>query len=168
MKIYRYTCDQCDLQFPDGKQLKNHQEDNHGPDGPVPKGTKRCICQLCGTQLKNEFILKCHMKAHELPKVKCPKCPNQLFHRENILKDHCMYHHIKIKPFICTTCGAEYWQKLNMGAHIAEAHENWPKDKAKKEWRFLLREKPHLFKQIPLMNHYKRLLGEPIKEDCKT
>ena len=101
-------------------------------------------------------------------KFECPICPNQVFYRKDVLKDHCMYHHIKIKPFVCTTCGADYWQKLNMGAHIAETHENWSKDKAKKEWKFLLREKPHLFKQIPILNHFRRIMGKPIKEGLKT
>ena len=73
-----------------------------------------------------------------------------------------MYHHIKIKPYVCKTCGADFWQKLKMGAHIAEAHENWPKDKAKKEWAFLLKEKPHLFKQISILKHFKRIMGKPL------
>ena len=141
--------------------MKKHIKDHTLPEVKCPK---------CDKVFKNKGLLQCHDKnTHQRSeRFECPICPDQVFHRKDILKDHCMYHHIKIKPFVCNTCGADFWQKLNLGAHIAEAHENWPKDKAKKEWSNLLKENPHLFKQIPIINHFKRLIGEPINEDCKT
>jgi len=192
MGLMKFECDKCDKKFALRMQLINHEMDVHGPDGPVPKGTKREVCPICGTRLKNHSMLKAHMKLHDLPRVQCtkcdkwltnkftlqthdkathsrgtkyecPVCPNTVFYRAAVLQDHCMYHHIKIKPFICTTCGGGYWQKIVMGRHIAMAHENWPKDKADKDWKFLLREKPSLFKQIPILPLTKKFLGDSYK-----
>ena len=172
--------------------------DNHGPNGPLPKGHKAEVCPLCGTKLKNHYSLTAHMKlVHTMQKVKCPKCdrefnnkyhlkahdrvsharttkyycpecPDAVFYRQNVQNDHCMYHHIKIKPFICTTCGTAFWQKIVMGRHIALNHEKWPQEKANKEWKFLLRENPGLFKQIPIKALIKKFLGEQVKREYLT
>ena len=161
--------------------------EKHGPDVP---GSRNYICNICGTRLKNEISLKAHIKlSHEMPeetckvcekkfknkyalkthveiahikekRFKCTICPDSAFHQKKILYDHCMYHHVKIKPFVCAVCNAEYWQKPIMGAHIAEQHEGWPKDKAKSDWKYLLREKPHLWRQIPITAQIKQALGE--------
>ena len=187
MKVYKFQCDQCDETFATSLARKRHKMETHGPDVP---GSRNYVCNVCGARLKNEITLKAHIKlTHEMPeakcklcdkmfknkydlkrhnqeahikdkKFKCTICPDSAFHQKKILYDHCMYHHVKIKPYVCAVCGAEYWQKPIMGAHIAESHENWPKDKAKAEWKYLLREKPHLWKQIPIASHIKRVLGE--------
>jgi len=193
MNIRLHSCDKCDQRFANHAQLKTHKEDKHGPDGPVSKDIKRFVCQQCGKRLKNERNLKSHISLHAEPEVQClkcnkmfknkvalqhhdkashvrslkfecPICPDKVYYVRGALREHCNFHHIKIKPLVCTTCGAEFWEKRHIGPHIAESHENWPKDKAKKEWRFLLREKPHLFKQIPILNHFKRIMGEPFTE----
>ena len=177
--------------------MRNHKSDVHGPNGPIPKGAKLAMCPICGARLKDSRMLKAHLKSHDLPKVQCPKCdkwltnkyalkshdqsthtrdrrfvcpecPNVVCFRWEVLRDHCMYHHLKIKPYICTTCGGQFWQKIVMGRHIATAHEGWPKDKADKEWKFLLRENPSLFKQIPIMKLIKKFLGQETEKEYLT
>ena len=118
-------------------------------------------CHICGFVCSNKYRLKTHISAVHLKekKFECPRCPGKEFTKMGVLREHCMYHHLKIKPFVCAVCGAAYWQKLHMGAHIAETHEGWPKDKAKTDWKFLLRAKPELFKQIPIDHLVKDILG---------
>ena len=172
--------------------------DVHGPNGPLPKDHKAEVCPICGAKIKNHYQLKAHMTMqHTLPKVKCtkcdkefinkwalkqhdkashthtnkfycPECPDAVFYRREVQYDHCMYHHIKIKPYVCTTCGTAFWQKIVMGRHIASNHEKWPPEKANKEWKFLLRENPGLFKQIPIKALIKKFLGEPINKEYLT
>ena len=106
--------------------------DSKSGGGGLHKRTKVLTkCHICESTFSIKYDLKRHnQEAHiKDKKFKCTICPDSAFHQKKILYDHCMYHHVKIKPYVCAVCGAEYWQKPIMGAHIAESHENWPKDK---------------------------------------
>jgi len=164
--IKKAKCEMCGKMMKNEEQLQKHIKYIHDPEHLMPPAK----CSQCGLVSKNKYMLKLHEQGvHGEKAFKCPLCPNESFRRRDVLQDHCMYHHIKIKPFVCAVCGAEFWQKLHMGAHIAEKHEKWPVGKAKKEWSKLLKEKPHLFKHISIVNQFRKILGEPhIKDDARA
>ena len=66
-------------------------------------------CKVCEKKFKNKYALKTHVEiAHIKEKrFKCTLCPDSAFHQKKILYDHCMYHHVKIKPFVFTFIEAE-------------------------------------------------------------
>ena len=148
-----FTCSTCGATLKNKLSLDAHIKQTH--EMPEAK------CHICGFVCSNKYRLKTHISAVHLKekKFECPRCPGKEFTKMGVLREHCMYHHLKIKPFVCAVCGAAYWQKLHMGAHIAETHEGWAKDKAKTDWKFLLRAKPELFKQIPIDHLVKEILG---------
>ena len=93
----------------------------------------------------------------------CPKCPGLEFNRKSILDGHLMYHHIKVKPYVCATCGLEFYKKWKCWQHIASVHEGWPKERAEKEWKYLLREKPELLTVNRIRDEINKILGWPLQ-----
>ena len=71
------------------------------------------------------------------------------------------YYHIKVRPYVCTTCGREFYKRTKCGQHIAFDHGNWPREKADKEWKFYLRENPHMIQVNSITEEINQLLSLP-------
>lgn len=114
-------CDICGQSFRGKDEYFSHCELEHNVDGAL--SLKR-QCTECGMWLKNDVILKMHMRRHRMPPVKCPECSHtsvNLF----ALYTHRNRAHPKTpttKKYPCLQCSKTFQRLENFQSHMTSRH----------------------------------------------
>merc|ERR1719186_291346 len=76
-------------------------------------------CHICGKSIKNNYLMRAHLRTHDTEVAICPECGLSLKNKM-YLTAH-MRTHNKI-PFPCETCGKEFFTKRNLQEHVQFVH----------------------------------------------
>ena len=141
--LKQVVCPQCGIKLRNEFTLRTHTKRMH-EDGVKPRECSICGKILsCGSSLR-QHIITMHKKDNHFP---CSKC-NRKFPSKNRQKMHYKMAHMNFKPFKCGVCGNPYVRSKDCAIHIATKHENWPKEKANKDWKGLIQTHPALIRNV--------------------
>ena len=105
-----YTCDICNITFPNSAALKAHNEDSHTEE-------KSYTCKFCGDTYSSQSGLRKHEKIHkDETSYKCDQC-DQEFAQKAALQKHCRSDHSKRPKYSCESCDEKFTNKAKLRAH---------------------------------------------------
>ncbi|KAJ6632940.1 Zinc finger protein, partial [Pseudolycoriella hygida] len=146
-KMHRCMYAECGKEYTLGESLNSHINRIHL--GIFPKKlTQNYVCDQCGLVFKNGSKLKDHKYKHSgiLPYA-CKTCPKS-FATKKTLNNHTIRVHLKLKPFVCPTCGLRKTTNRELQAHL-NFHS--------KEITYPCKECPRVFASYGAINRHVRI-----------
>ncbi len=120
---------------PSPGQFSQDMKDDESKVGPEGHGqsissisSRSMQCFHCGQDFptRDWGVFKRHMRAHEMPQLKCNIC-RQTFLDENEFRDHNMTYH-PIQSFTCQQCGVAFSHPAALSKHTKIVHQELPAD----------------------------------------
>ena len=87
------------------------------------KDTTTVTCEICGKNVRKDYIKKHVEWVHEGVKPYNCKICNKAFNREIMVKRHVQLFHDKQKNFVCHLCGKRFGTDTCIKRHIENIHE---------------------------------------------
>ncbi|XP_055384272.1 zinc finger protein 567-like [Condylostylus longicornis] len=116
---YNYKCSYCDKLFIKNAMKKSHEYTHTRVGQPFP-------CNLCPKKYATREGLYKHKKRDHvmdkpLPDFKCHKC-EKVFKLQSEYIEHCRKHALEEHQFICSVCGSNFVNEINLNNHINVIH----------------------------------------------
>ena len=110
-----YSCDQCQAQFNQNRDLNTHKMQKHTLQRPH-------VCGICGKGFVHKFYLMEHMNYHTGERAhQCSIC-GKTFHQMSALTKHTA-RHSTTRNFACHLCAKCFVVKKDLNVHIKLVHE---------------------------------------------
>ncbi|XP_070209558.1 uncharacterized protein [Littorina saxatilis] len=103
-----YPCSQCERGFKTLSRLTNHQ---------LHHGERNEQCEQCGQKFFTTKTLRNHIRiTHDGQRFSCPTCGLKVTERK-ALDHHIRRVHLKIKPYVCSTCNMSFLLPSHLVMH---------------------------------------------------
>ncbi|XP_050506773.1 histone-lysine N-methyltransferase PRDM9-like [Diabrotica virgifera virgifera] len=140
IKITRFTCEKCNLNFSDRRTFTMHNRKHEKRKCDICSRLIRTdnmkkhvlmhtagpsVCSLCGVTCKNFESLRCHnfhYHKHNAQQYVCEECGKGFRMKYRFLL-HKKKAHMGLKNFKCTTCGKAFFTNGTLLKHVRMTHE---------------------------------------------